>query len=119
MSSAAETELVALFITYKEILLMRQTLIDMGWPQPPSPIQTDNSTVTGVVNKNITTKKSSIWTCDCIGYAVVNPHNNYVFTGPLVTTIGLTIAPSTTSQFSMNQSTPYLRAPIRGYTNPF
>jgi hypothetical protein len=27
-----------------------QTLIDMGWPQPKSPIQTDNSTAAGVVN---------------------------------------------------------------------
>ena len=34
-----------------------QTLIEMGWKQPPSPIQTDNSTATGVVNKTIIQQK--------------------------------------------------------------
>jgi hypothetical protein len=31
----------------------RQTVISMGWPQPKSPIQTDNSTVVGDTNKTI------------------------------------------------------------------
>jgi hypothetical protein len=44
MASAAESELAALFIAAREMILHRQTLIDMGWPQPKSPIQTDNST---------------------------------------------------------------------------
>ena len=34
-----------------------QTLIEMGWKQPPSPIQTDNSTAAGVVNKTIIQRK--------------------------------------------------------------
>ena len=34
MSSAAEYEMGALFITAKEIVPIRQTLIGMGWPQP-------------------------------------------------------------------------------------
>ena len=29
----------------------------MGWPQPTTPIQTDNKTAEGVVNKKIVTKK--------------------------------------------------------------
>jgi len=29
----------------------------MGWPQPPSPIQTDNSTASSVVNNKIVTRK--------------------------------------------------------------
>ena len=36
---------------------MRQTLIEMGWPQPPTPIQTDNTTAEGVVNNTIVAKK--------------------------------------------------------------
>ena len=32
---------------------MRQTLIKMGWPQPKSPIQTDNSTAVGFTNNAI------------------------------------------------------------------
>ena len=35
MSSAAESELGALYITAKEMVLIRQTLIEMGWKQPP------------------------------------------------------------------------------------
>ncbi len=38
MASAAEAELVALFVTAWEMIPHRQTLIDMGWPQPKSPI---------------------------------------------------------------------------------
>ena len=53
MSSAAESELGALFITAKEMITLRQTLIKMGWPHPPSPIQTDKTTSAGVVNKSI------------------------------------------------------------------
>ena len=36
---------------------IRQTLIEMGWKQPSSPIQTDNLTATGVVNKTIIQRK--------------------------------------------------------------
>jgi hypothetical protein len=53
MAFAAESKLAALFITAPEMIPHCQTLIDMGWPQPKSPIQTDNSTATGVVNNTI------------------------------------------------------------------
>jgi len=43
MASASEAEITALFITAGEMIPHHQTLIDMGWPQPKSPIQTDNS----------------------------------------------------------------------------
>ena len=36
---------------------MRHTLIEMGWPQPPLPIQTDNSTAVVVVNDTIIVRK--------------------------------------------------------------
>ena len=35
ISSAAEVELGYTLITAKKIVPMRQTLIEMGWPQPP------------------------------------------------------------------------------------
>ena len=57
MSSAAEAELAALFITAKELVPIRQTLEEMGWPQPKTPIQTDNSTAVGVVNNTIIQRK--------------------------------------------------------------
>jgi hypothetical protein len=53
MASAAESELAALFVTAREMIPHRQTLITMGWQQPKSPIQTDNSTAAGVTNKTI------------------------------------------------------------------
>ena len=56
MSSAAEAELAGLFIYDKDMVPMRQSLTKMGWPQPKSPVQTDNSTAAGLVNKTIVTK---------------------------------------------------------------
>ena len=57
MTSDAEAELAALYITAQKIVPMRQTLIEMGWRKPPTPIQTDNRTARGVVNKQIVAKK--------------------------------------------------------------
>jgi hypothetical protein len=56
-SSAAESELTTLFICAKEMVPLRQSLIEMGWLQPQSPIQTDNTTALGLANKTIITKK--------------------------------------------------------------
>ena len=58
MSSAAEAELGATFLCAKEMVPLRQTLIEMGWPQPPSPIQVDNSTAVGVANSTIIPKRT-------------------------------------------------------------
>ena len=56
MTSAAEAELAAVYITAQKLVPMRQTLIEMGWPQPTTPIQIDNSKSEGVVNNKIVTK---------------------------------------------------------------
>ena len=58
MTSAAEAELGALFFTAKALVPIRQTLKDMGWKQPMTPIQIDNTTAAGVVNNTIIPKKS-------------------------------------------------------------
>jgi hypothetical protein len=60
MALAAKSELAALFITAQEMISHRQTLIAMGWPQPKSPIQTDNSTAAGVTNKTIVPRRSKM-----------------------------------------------------------
>ena len=70
MASALEAKLAALFITAREMIPQRQTLINMGWPQPKSPIQTDNSTAAGVTNKTIVPRRSKmmdmrIWWLRC------------------------------------------------------
>jgi hypothetical protein len=60
MASAAGAELAALFIVAHKMVPHQQTLIDMGWTQTQSPIQTDNSTTVGVTNKTIVPKQSKM-----------------------------------------------------------
>jgi hypothetical protein len=57
MASATESDLAALFITVREMIPHHQTLIPISWPQPKSPIQTDNSTAVGVPNKTIVPRR--------------------------------------------------------------
>ena len=56
MDSAAESEMAALKITAKNMIPLRNTLVEMGWTQPQSTIQTDNSTALGFTNKAIVNK---------------------------------------------------------------
>ena len=58
MSSAAEAELAALYINAREAIPQRQCLEEMGHKQPPTPMQTDNTTALGVVNNNIQPKRT-------------------------------------------------------------
>ncbi len=51
MSSAAEAELGALYST------AHQTIIEMGSPQPCTPIQMNNSTAIGITNLTIVLQK--------------------------------------------------------------
>jgi hypothetical protein len=59
MSSAAEAECGALFNnTKQEGVPLRITLEEMGHPQPPTPVQVDNSTTNGFANNQIRQRKS-------------------------------------------------------------
>ena len=58
MASAAEAELGALFINAREAVPIRTTLVEMKWPQPPTPIQVNNSTAVGIANQSIKQKMS-------------------------------------------------------------
>ena len=58
MVSAAEEEYVALFLNGRAAVPIRTTLIKMHHPQPPTPIQVDNSTAMGIANKSIKQKRS-------------------------------------------------------------
>ena len=44
VSSAAEYEIAAAFENSQDATVIRRTLIEMGYPQPPMPIQVDNAT---------------------------------------------------------------------------
>jgi hypothetical protein len=71
MLSAAEAESGALYINAKEAAYIWQILIEMGHPQPKTPIQTDNSTTEGVINNKIQPKRTKVmdmrfhWLRDC------------------------------------------------------
>jgi hypothetical protein len=53
MSSAAEAEIGAVFINAKEGAVLRTTLEELGHPQPPAPMETDNTTATCYSNGKI------------------------------------------------------------------
>ena len=58
MSSAAEAELAGVFINAKNAEMLRQILFEMGHPQPPTPIQTDNTTACGIVTNTVKQRKT-------------------------------------------------------------
>ena len=58
MASAAEAELGALFENAKEAVAICHALTEMGHPQPPTPMQVDNTVAHGIVNSNIRQRKS-------------------------------------------------------------
>ncbi len=53
MASAAEAELGALYVNACKAVPQRQLLEEMGHSQPPTLMQTDNSTALGVITSNI------------------------------------------------------------------
>jgi hypothetical protein len=58
MASAAESEVGALFLNGQEAIPLRNALIELGHPQPPTPLQTDNTTAAGFANDTIKQKRS-------------------------------------------------------------
>ena len=58
LGSAAEAEIGATYINAQESVPIRTTLEEMGHPQPPTPIQVDNTTAVGFANHTIKQKRS-------------------------------------------------------------
>ena len=50
MSSATEAELGALYIMAREAVYIRIVLEELGYEQPPTPMQTDNAMAEAVIN---------------------------------------------------------------------
>ena len=61
MSSAAEAEIGALLLKAKEMVPVRHTLTKIGWHQPPSPIQCDNSTAVRMTDSTLVPRKYKSW----------------------------------------------------------
>jgi hypothetical protein len=58
MSSAKEVEIGAVFINAKEEAVLRTTLEELGHTQPPTPMETDNTTAIGYSNGTIKQKST-------------------------------------------------------------
>jgi hypothetical protein len=58
LALASEAKIGALFENTRKATLLRTTLEEMGYPQPPTPVQTDNSTACGIANDNIKQQRS-------------------------------------------------------------
>ena len=95
MLSVPPSELGALFIKSTHAIPIRNTLISMGYHQPPTPIKTDNTTALGVVPN--TTKRKRTKSIDMRFYWVRDRMNkkNFVFTGYPAKKIEMIIIPST------------------------
>ena len=58
VSSAAEAEIAGIFTNAKEAAPTKLTLEEMGHPQPPTEITTDNMTASGTLNKTFKQTRS-------------------------------------------------------------
>ena len=56
MTSAVDAEIGALYINTRHAIPTRNILQDMGHPQPPTPMLTDNTTALGFVTNNLQPK---------------------------------------------------------------
>jgi hypothetical protein len=58
VASAADSEVGACFHNAQSGAPLRVTLTELGHTQPPTPLQTDNSTAYGMMNEKIKQKRS-------------------------------------------------------------
>jgi hypothetical protein len=58
MSSATEAEIGAVLLNAKEGTVLRITLEELAHPQPPTPLETDNTTTTCYINGTTKQKRT-------------------------------------------------------------
>ena len=58
VSAASEAELAGLFLNGQAAVSTRHTLADLGRPQNPTPLITDNSTALGITNRTVRLMRS-------------------------------------------------------------
>ena len=61
MASAAESEVGELFHNGKISVPLRVTFKELSFPQPPTPIKTDNSADEGIVTATVIQKGTRQW----------------------------------------------------------
>ena len=81
MSSAARAELGTLFTNAKQVMAIWAILADMGHPQPPMSIQTDNSTAMDIITNTILPKATKAMDMRFHGCRTKNYKNNSAICG--------------------------------------
>jgi hypothetical protein len=82
VASAAEAELAALFHNAQDAIPLIHALTELEHPQPPTPIQTDNSTAAGLANDTVRQRRSKsmdmrwFWVRDKVGENIFNIYWN-------------------------------------------
>ena len=106
MLLAEEYELVGLFVTSKEMVPIRQSIIKIGWLQPRLPVQTNKSTASGVTNNTIIPKQKKWWAWDSTVSNYGNPKSNSDIIGIVARTSRSTTASSTIQTRTMRHIDP-------------
>ena len=58
MYSVVESEVAGVFFNTKEGTKISTTLEELGYPQPPTPVQVNNTTAVGIVNDTVKQRRS-------------------------------------------------------------
>jgi hypothetical protein len=58
VASASESELAGLFYNGQTAVPLITTLVELGHPQPPTPLKTDNATASGIATKTVKQRRS-------------------------------------------------------------
>ena len=61
VGSAAEAETGGLYGNAQMGIIIRHALEELGHPQPPTPLKTDNATANSFVHSNLRQKRSKTW----------------------------------------------------------
>ena len=77
VTSAAEAETSGVFSNAQTSLPIRYILTQMGHPQPPTPLKTDNTTTLAYSYNNIITKKSKAWDMNLNWLRDKETHNEF------------------------------------------
>jgi len=94
LSSATEAETGALFHNAKDAAPFRITLLELGHPQGPTLIQTDDACALGIINDTVKQRRSKTMDMRFIGSRTASPKTNTSSIGAKAATTSPTSSPS-------------------------
>ena len=105
VSSSTEAEVAGIYHNARIAVPIRHIIKYLDHPQPPTPLKTDNSTVTGFAYNNIHKKRSNPGTCATIGYAIDKHNNSSKLSGNMAQITIVIILQSITPRFTLRATT--------------